>query len=63
MTNENTEPTQGRDYEAIAKRAYEIFQQRGGEPGYHEQDWQQAERELYPEGAPPPQQQSQTSNQ
>jgi hypothetical protein len=32
--------------EQIAKRAYELFLARGGQHGHHEQDWQQAEREL-----------------
>ncbi|WP_223643889.1 DUF2934 domain-containing protein [Corallococcus sp. EGB] len=35
-------PTQ----EQIARRAYEIFQARGGTHGSPEQDWHQAEREL-----------------
>lgn len=33
-------------HEQIARRAYEIFLARGGQHGHHEQDWQQAEREL-----------------
>ncbi|MCP3065344.1 DUF2934 domain-containing protein [Myxococcus sp. K38C18041901] len=33
-------------HEQIARRAYEIYMGRGGRPGNHEQDWQQAEREL-----------------
>jgi len=33
-------------HEQIARRAYEIFMARGGQPGSPEQDWQQAEREL-----------------
>lgn len=32
--------------EEIARRAYEIYSQRGGEDGRHEEDWHQAEREL-----------------
>jgi hypothetical protein len=32
--------------EEIARRAYEIFLSRGGEPGHEAEDWQQAEREL-----------------
>lgn len=32
--------------EKIAKRAYEIFQARGGEHGYHLADWFQAEKEI-----------------
>ena len=36
------EPTQ----EAIAKRAYELFLQRGSIPGFELDDWLQAEAEL-----------------
>ena len=32
--------------EAIARRAYELFLERGGEPGHDLEDWLQAEREL-----------------
>jgi hypothetical protein len=32
--------------EQISRRAYEIYQQRGGVHGRHEDDWRQAEREL-----------------
>ena len=34
-----------RDQE-IRNRAYEIYLQRGGQPGYELEDWLQAEREL-----------------
>lgn len=34
------------DRDAIARRAYELFQARGGEHGYEIEDWLQAEREL-----------------
>lgn len=30
----------------IRRRAYEIYQSRGGEPGRESEDWAQAEREL-----------------
>ena len=42
------------DPEAIARRAYELYQQRGGEPGHEIEDWLQAEAELTArtEGAP-----------
>ena len=30
----------------IRDRAYEIFLQRGGQPGYEMEDWLQAEREI-----------------
>jgi len=30
----------------IRNRAYEIYLQRGGQPGYEVDDWLQAEREL-----------------
>ena len=32
--------------EQIARRAYELFQARGGEHGYHMADWFQAEKEI-----------------
>ena len=32
--------------EEIRNRAYEIYLQRGGQPGYDLEDWLQAEREL-----------------
>ena len=32
--------------EEIRNRAYEIYLQRGGQPGYELEDWLQAEREL-----------------
>jgi hypothetical protein len=49
----NEAQTQDRDQEAIAKRAYELYQACGCENGHEEQHWQEAEREIYPEGAPP----------
>ncbi len=33
-------------HEQIAERAYHIFLARGGRHGHHDDDWQQAEREL-----------------
>jgi Protein of unknown function (DUF2934) len=38
-------PRSTRD-EEIRTRAYEIYLQRGGQPGYELEDWLQAEREL-----------------
>ena len=32
--------------EEIRNRAYEMYLQRGGQPGYELEDWLQAEREL-----------------
>jgi len=38
---------EGADLQArIAKRAYELFEQRGGKDGYALEDWLQAEREI-----------------
>jgi hypothetical protein len=34
------------DQQRIAQRAYERFQQRGGEPGRDQEDWFEAEREV-----------------
>ena len=39
--------TEGPTPDKIRKRAYEIYQARGGESGYEREDWLQAERELY----------------
>ncbi|MFZ5470828.1 MAG: DUF2934 domain-containing protein [Myxococcota bacterium] len=36
----------GPTFEQISKRAYELWQARGGAPGSPEEDWYQAEREL-----------------
>jgi hypothetical protein len=33
-------------HDEIARRAYELFLQRGGQHGSHEQDWLRAESEL-----------------
>ena len=33
-------------YEDIARRAYELFEKRGGEPGHEQEDWLQAEKDL-----------------
>ena len=45
--------------ERIARRAYDLYEQRGGEPGHGEKDWLAAEREvLGPEAAPGAQQAS-----
>jgi hypothetical protein len=37
---------EGPSQEQIAKRAYELFEARGGEHGHDVEDWLQAEREL-----------------
>lgn len=34
--------------EVIARRAYEIYEGRGGEPGHETEDWGQAENEILP---------------
>jgi hypothetical protein len=44
MTNENKDPVS--DHDAIARRAHELFVERGGEHGSHEDDWLRAEAEL-----------------
>jgi hypothetical protein len=36
----------GLDRDRIAQRAYERFQMRGGAPGFDQEDWYEAEREL-----------------
>jgi hypothetical protein len=42
-------PTQ----EEIARRAYEIYLERGGAPGHELEDWTQAERELLEKSSKP----------
>jgi hypothetical protein len=39
-------PARKATHDAIARRAYELFEQRGSEPGREWEDWFQAEREL-----------------
>ena len=39
-------PTPAPTHEEIARRSYEIYLARGGEPGHAEEDWLAAEREL-----------------
>ncbi|MGH7228499.1 MAG: DUF2934 domain-containing protein [Nitrospiraceae bacterium] len=40
-------PREAEELEArIAKRAYELYEQRGGQDGYALEDWLQAEREI-----------------
>src|SRR5690606_11516957 len=36
----------GPNHEQISRRAYELFQKRGGKHGYHMEDWHEAERQL-----------------
>ena len=44
---EATQPIQAHDiHDAIAQRAYELYLQRGGEPGRDLEDWFAAERDL-----------------
>lgn len=45
-TQRDTSGPFGPSYEEIARRAYEIWESRGGGEGHHEEDWYQAEREL-----------------
>ena len=33
-------------HEDVERRAYELYEQRGGEPGHEWDDWLQAEREM-----------------
>jgi len=36
----------GRIHEAVAWRAFELYEARGGKPGHDAEDWKQAEREV-----------------
>lgn len=44
MTNEDE--AERRRRELIERRAYAIYQARGGEHGFHEEDWLRAEQEV-----------------
>jgi hypothetical protein len=44
MTNENRDPLS--DHDAIARRAHELFVERGEEHGHDEEDWLRAEKEV-----------------
>ena len=44
MTNENKDPMS--DQDAIARRAHELFVERGGVHGYDQDDWLRAEAEI-----------------
>jgi Protein of unknown function (DUF2934) len=43
---ENTPANHTRNHEEIRRRAYEIYQERGGLPGRELEDWLQAESEF-----------------
>jgi hypothetical protein len=47
-TSEDREQARGgaSDRERIQRRAYERYQERGGEPGRDQEDWYEAEREY-----------------
>lgn len=45
QSENQTEPTP-EQLEQIRARAYELFEQRGGEPGHDLEDWLQAEAEV-----------------
>ena len=44
MTNQDEEERKRRDL--IEKRAYEIYEARGGHHGFDREDWDQAERDV-----------------
>jgi hypothetical protein len=48
MDDVMTSSSNGLSHDAIAKRAFELFVERGCEHGHHEEDWLRAERELTP---------------
>ncbi len=56
MTNETNEYRPERPtHETISIRAYQLYLERGGEPGHEDEDWLKAEQELLaagPEGSP-----------
>ena len=40
------EPTEADVQESIRSRAYQLFEERGGEPGHDVEDWLEAEAEV-----------------
>lgn len=44
-------PTGAPPADEVARRAYEIYLARGGEPGHEQEDWLRAEKELREQGA------------
>lgn len=55
MKNRNKEhqPSPGEKHSSqdeVARRAYELYVARGGEPGHELEDWLQAEREINQHG-------------
>ena len=46
MENEPLSDVREPDYDTIARRAYELYCERGCEPGRDMDDWLEAEREL-----------------
>lgn len=40
------EPTEADIQETIRSRAYQLFEERGGEPGHDVEDWLEAEAEV-----------------
>ena len=48
----NTAAADSPRLEEIRTRAYEIYMERGGQPGHDLDDWLQAERELEPKARP-----------
>ncbi|MBD3315767.1 MAG: DUF2934 domain-containing protein [Chitinivibrionales bacterium] len=47
--------------EMIEKRAFELFVERGGQHGYHMQDWLKAESEILPSQAGAPSEEHQAA--
>jgi hypothetical protein len=46
MENEPAQEMREPDYDSIARRAYELYCERGCEPGREMDDWLKAEQEL-----------------
>jgi len=44
--NEHSHKENNPEPEAVARRAYQLYLERGGDPGHDFEDWLQAEREL-----------------
>lgn len=54
QANQSSPTEEHPNREAVARRAYELYQARGGEPGHELEDWLSAEQEVTRKGQPVP---------
>ena len=54
QANQSSPTEEHPNQETVARRAYELYQARGGEPGHELEDWLSAEQEVTRKGQPVP---------